>query len=80
MLVALAEGMRLGDADPDPARPPQQPVLFATGSEDAILERSRMLAGATPRGRFVEIPDRHHFNTPGSRVLRQEAVTFFAEG
>jgi pimeloyl-ACP methyl ester carboxylesterase len=37
VLVALADGMRLGDADPDPARPPQQPVLFATGSDDAIL-------------------------------------------
>jgi pimeloyl-ACP methyl ester carboxylesterase len=79
VLVALAEGMRLGDADPDPERPPQQPVLFATGSEDAILERSRMLADATPHGRFVEIPDRHHFNAPGSRVLRQQALTFFGE-
>ena len=32
VLVALAEGMRLGDSDPDPANPPQQSVLFATGS------------------------------------------------
>lgn len=76
VLVALAEGMRLGDADPDPARPPRQPVLFATGSADAILERSRLLAAAAPAGRFVEIPDRHHFNAPGSRVFRQEAVAF----
>ncbi|WP_137842963.1 alpha/beta hydrolase family protein [Microbacterium sp. 2FI] len=76
-LVALAEGMRLGDADPDPAQPPQQPVLFATGSEDAILERSMGLAAATPRGEFVELPDRHHFNAPGSRVFRQAAVEFF---
>ena len=78
MLVALAEGMRLGDADPDPARPPQQPVLFATGSEDAILERSRLLASATPHGEFVEIPGRHHFNTPGSRVFREAAIGFLA--
>ena len=77
-LVALAEGMRLGDADPDPDRPPQQPVLFATGSEDAILERSRGLAAATPHSEFVELPDRHHFNAPGSRVFRQAAVEFFA--
>ncbi|MFE7846190.1 alpha/beta fold hydrolase [Microbacterium sp. NPDC057407] len=77
-LVALAEGMRYGDADPDPAHPPQQHVLFATGSEDAILERSRALAGATPNGEFVELPDRHHFNAPGSRVFRQAAVEFFA--
>jgi pimeloyl-ACP methyl ester carboxylesterase len=76
VLVALAEGMRLGDADPDPAHPPQQPVLFATGSDDAILERSRILAEATPRGQFVEIPGRHHFNAPGSRVFRQEATSF----
>lgn len=79
-LVALAEGMRLGDADPDPAHPPQQRILFATGSEDAILERSRLLASATPHGDFVELPDRHHFNAPGSRVFRQAAVDFFTGG
>jgi pimeloyl-ACP methyl ester carboxylesterase len=76
-LVALAEGMRLGDADPDPAHAPQQSVLFATGSEDAILERSMRLAAATPGGEFLELPDRHHFNAPGSRVFRQAAVEFF---
>ena len=69
--------MRLGDADPDPAHPPEQPILFATGSEDAILERSKMLADATPNGEFVELPGRHHFNAPGSRVFRQAAVEFF---
>jgi len=79
VLVALAEGMRLGDADPDPERPPQQPVLFATGSDDAILERSRHLASSAPHGQFVEIPDRHHFNTPGSRVFRSEALDFLAQ-
>jgi hypothetical protein len=68
--------MRFGDADPDPDRPPQQPVLFATGSDDAILDRSRALAACAPRGTFVEIPRRHHFNAPGSRVFRQEAVAF----
>jgi len=76
VLVALAEGMRLGDADPDPSRPPQQPVLFATGTEDAIFERSRRLAAAAPNGAFLEIPGRHHFNAPGSRVFRQEAMDF----
>ncbi|MET0724919.1 MAG: alpha/beta hydrolase [Leifsonia sp.] len=77
-LVALAEGMRLGDADPDPAHPPLQPILFATGSEDAILERSRALAAATPNGTFVELPDRHHFNAPGSRVFRKAGIEFLA--
>lgn len=77
-LIALAEGMRLVDSDPDPDRPPQQHTLFATGSEDAILERSRALAAAAPNGTFVEIPERHHFNTPGSRVFRQTAVQFMA--
>ena len=79
-LIALAEGMRLGDADPDPANPPMQTILFATGSEDAILERSKGLADATPNGTFVELPNRHHFNAPGSRVFRQAAVEFFAQG
>lgn len=75
-LIALAEGMRLGDADPDPTHPPRQPVLFATGSDDAILERSRVLAGTTPRGQFFEIPGRHHFNAPGSRDFRSAALDF----
>jgi hypothetical protein len=66
--------MRFGDADADPRHPPRQPILFATGSEDAILERSRALAAGTPRGTFEEIPGRHHFNAPGSRVFRQRAI------
>ena len=77
-LIALAEGMRLGDADPDPSRPPQQPVLFATGTEDPILERSRTLASSAPHGTFFEIPGRHHFNAPGSRAFREEALAFLA--
>ena len=79
-LVALAEGMRLGDADPDPSNPPPQRILFATGSEDAILPQSRQLAEATPDGSFVEVPDRHHFNAPGSRAFRQAAVEFLRQG
>ncbi|MFD4957588.1 alpha/beta fold hydrolase [Microbacterium sp. NPDC058389] len=77
-LIGLAEGMRFGDADPDPERPPQQPVLFATGTEDAILERSRALAATAPNGTFLEIPGRHHFNAPGSRVFREAGLEFLA--
>lgn len=78
-LVALAEGMRLGDADPDIAHPPMQEILFATGSDDAILEQSKVLADATPNGSFIELPGRHHFNAPGSRVFREAALAFFEE-
>jgi len=78
-LVALAEGMRFGDADPDPRHPPAQPILFATGTDDAILERSRQLAAAAPAGRFFEVPGRHHFNAPGARAYRQAAVAFLSE-
>ncbi|SDT31134.1 alpha/beta fold hydrolase [Microterricola viridarii] len=78
-LIALAEGMRFGDADPDVTHPPLQPILFATGSEDAILEGSKQLADATPHGSFVELPGRHHFNAPGSRVFREAALAFFEE-
>ncbi|ALJ18702.1 alpha/beta fold hydrolase [Microbacterium sp. No. 7] len=77
-LLALAEAMRQ-TADPAVGTVPQQPVLFATGSLDAIIEGSRALAAACPRGRFVEIPDRHHFNAPGSRIFRAEALAFLAE-
>ncbi|MBD7958093.1 alpha/beta fold hydrolase [Microbacterium sp. Sa4CUA7] len=75
-LVALAEGMRLGDSDPDPASPPPQPVLFATGEDDPILEQSRRLAATAPHGTFVEIPGRDHVNAPGSRDFRQAGVRF----
>jgi pimeloyl-ACP methyl ester carboxylesterase len=74
-LVALVEGMR-GGAQPLPEDPPQQPVLFATGSEDAILEKSRALAAATPHGQFFEVPGRNHFNAPTSRHFRDAAIDF----
>ena len=79
-LLAIARGMRESKTvDPDPAHAPQQPVLFATGSEDAIIPGSRALAAATPQGRFLEIPGRHHFNAPGSRVFRERAIAFLQE-
>jgi pimeloyl-ACP methyl ester carboxylesterase len=74
-LVALVEGMR-GGVQPDPANPPGQPLLFATGSEDRIVEASRSLAAAAPRGSFFEIPGRTHFSAPTSRAFRDAAVEF----
>ena len=53
-----------------------QRLVSRLRSDDAILERSRHLAAATPRGEFVEIPGRHHFNAPGSRSFREAAVAF----
>jgi hypothetical protein len=80
-LLALAEGMRASRTiDPDTSQVPQQPILFATGSQDAIIEGSRTRASAAPNGRFVEIPDRHHFNAPGSRAFREAALAFLSEG
>lgn len=79
-LVALAEGMRAsGTIDPDPADAPTRPILFATGSEDAIIEGSRALASAAHDGRFFEIPKRNHFNAPGSRDFKEAALAFLAE-
>lgn len=75
-LIALAEGMRAADADPDTAHPPAQPTLFVTGSDDAILERSRTLAEATPGSTFLEVPGRHHFNAPVAREFRDAAIEF----
>lgn len=75
-LIALAEGMRLRDTEPDPAHPPQQPVLFATGSDDPILEQSRRLAEAAPAAEFFEIPGRNHVTAPGSRDFRAAGVEF----
>lgn len=77
-LVALVEGMR-GTLQPDPANPPTQPLLFATGSEDAILEKSRRLAEATPNGTFFEIPGRNHFNAPTAATFRDRALQFLAD-
>ena len=79
-LLAIVGGMRESKTvDPDARHAPQQPVLFATGSLDAIIDGSRALAAATPQARFLEIPDRHHFNAPGSRVFRQAAIEFLGE-
>jgi pimeloyl-ACP methyl ester carboxylesterase len=77
-LIAVAEGMRLGSSDPDPDMPPQQPLLFATGADDPILEQSRHLASLTPHGRFLEIPRRHHTNAPGARDFRTAGTAFLA--
>ena len=77
-LVALVEGMR-GGVQPDPANPPRLPILFATGSEDRILEASRSLADATPEGDFFVIPDRNHFNAPTSRHFRDAAIEFLKD-
>ena len=74
-LVALVEGMR-GGLQPDPSDPPQQPLLFATGSDDPILEASRSLAAAVPHGEFFDIPGRNHFTAPTSRAFRDRAISF----
>jgi pimeloyl-ACP methyl ester carboxylesterase len=80
-LLAIAEGMRAsGVADPSPERAPTQPILFATGSLDGIIEGSRSLAAACAHGEFLEIPGRHHFNAPGSRDFRRAALEFLAQG
>ena len=52
------------------------PVLFATGTEDPILEASRELSQQAPAGSFFEIPGRHHFNAPISREFRAAGVAF----
>ncbi len=75
-LVAIAEGMRLGETDPDPSAPPQQPVLIATGTDDPIHDQSAHLAGLLPRGEFADIPKRHHVNAPGSRAFRETGLEF----
>ena len=74
-LVSLVEGMR-GGPQPNAANAPAQAVLFATGSEDRILEKSKALAEATPNGSFFEIPGRNHFNAPTSRAFRDAALAF----
>lgn len=76
-LVALVEGMRGGE-QPDPANPPQQPVLFAAGGEDPILPASQRLAAAAPHGEFFLIPGRNHFNAPTAKAFRTRALEFLA--
>ena len=76
-LVSLVEGMR-GGPQPLASNAPPQPVLFATGSEDKILEKSRALAALVPGSQFFEIPGRNHFNAPTSRAFRDAALAFLA--
>lgn len=78
-LLALALGMRQSRSiDPDPETAPVQPILFATGAQDAVIAGSRSLAAAAPGGTFYEIPGRHHFNAPGSRDFRDCTLQFLA--
>ncbi|MFO7689343.1 MAG: alpha/beta fold hydrolase [Cryobacterium sp.] len=77
-LVALVEGLRDGD-QPGAENAPHQPLLFATGSDDHILEASRALAAAAPHGSFFEIPGRNHFNAPPSRAFRDAALEFLRD-
>jgi pimeloyl-ACP methyl ester carboxylesterase len=77
-LVALVEGMR-GGPQPGAENAPGQPLLFATGTEDRILEASRALAAAAPDARFFEVPGRNHFNAPTSRAYREAAIAFLRE-
>jgi pimeloyl-ACP methyl ester carboxylesterase len=79
-LIAIAAGMHIDGGDPEPASPPSQPVLFATGSEDPILEQSRQLAGYAPRAAFLEIEGRNHVNAPGARDFRRVGVEFLVAG
>ena len=74
-LISLVEGMRDGE-QPTVENAPSQPVLFATGSEDRILEKSRALCATSPDGTFFEIPGRNHFNAPTSRDFRDAAIAF----
>ncbi|MEY2848814.1 MAG: hypothetical protein RI885_1479 [Actinomycetota bacterium] len=74
-LVSLVEGMR-GAPQPHAANAPTQPVLFATGSEDRIVDASKALAEATPSGEFFAIPGRNHFNAPTSGDFRDRALEF----
>jgi len=76
-LVSLVEGMR-GGPQPGPENAPTQPVLFATGSEDPIIDASRALAAAAGE-EFFEIPGRNHFNAPTSRAFRDAALAFLAK-
>ncbi|MDM4763860.1 alpha/beta fold hydrolase [Galbitalea sp. SE-J8] len=77
-LVALVEGMKNDAVQPDPADPPRQPLLLATGTEDPIIERSRALADAAPLGAFVPIPARNHFTAPVSHHFRRDGIAFLA--
>lgn len=77
-LIAVVEGLR-GGTQPGPDNAPTQPILFATGSEDGIIDASQALAAVTPNGSFFEIPGRNHFNAPTSRQFREAAIAFFIE-
>jgi pimeloyl-ACP methyl ester carboxylesterase len=77
-LVSLVEGTRSGP-HPDPADPPAQPILFATGSDDPVIAESQGLAAAAPNGTFLTVTGRHHLNAPTSRQFRDAAVAFLSE-
>jgi pimeloyl-ACP methyl ester carboxylesterase len=78
-LVALAEGMRFGDENPDMGDAPQQPTLIAAGTDDTIFDDAKYLASLLPDGSFIEIPKRHHFNAPGARQFKDAGIDFLRQ-
>jgi pimeloyl-ACP methyl ester carboxylesterase len=77
-LIALVVGLRTSP-DAMKSSSPIQPILFATGANDAIIDRSRQLSNSAPNGRFFEIPSRNHFNAPTSRSFRDAAIDFLTD-
>lgn len=78
-LISLVAGVRGGDnADVD--QTPTMPLLLAAGTRDPVAGQARSLADAALHARFVELPDRTHFNAPTSGLFRREASTFLKEG
>ncbi len=76
-LLAFTLGARVElRRDVDTTTPPPQPILFAVGSLDPLRSGAEELVAAVPGSQFVEIPGRHHFNAPGSRVFREAGVGF----
>jgi pimeloyl-ACP methyl ester carboxylesterase len=76
-LIAVVEGLRVGP-QVAPTNPPAQPLLLATGSNDPIVEQSRLLASSAPDATFLELVGRHHFNAPTSGEFRRAAVAFLS--
>lgn len=61
------------------SRPRACPATAGDVRDGIARRHHRRFEGARrrlPQGRFVEIPDRHHFNAPGSRVFRSAALEF----
>lgn len=74
-LIALIRGLE-HDHDVDLRQAPKQPMFFAAGEFDGLLNDTRVLAAASGTQDVLVLPHRNHVNAPGAPLFKAEGTKF----